>query len=148
MAMKRISRDELYIKIALLFAKRSTCKRGQVGAVAVKDNRIIASGYNGSPSGLPHCNNDSCNLEAGCLNTIHAEANLIAFAARAGISLEGSILYCTHAPCKKCAELIVQAGFGQVKYLMPYRDTSGLDLLWEVEPKLVVKRLSLNNVIL
>ena len=146
--MVRISRNDLFIKVALLFAKRSTCKRGQVGVVAVKDKRIIATGYNGSPSGLPHCSDENCNQAKGCVNSIHAEANLISFSARAGITLEGSTLYCTHAPCKKCSELIIQAGIRKLYYLFPYRDTSGIDLLWEVDPKIEVQRLSLNNLII
>ena len=146
--MVRINRDELFIRVALLFAKRSTCIRGQVGVVAVKDKRIIATGYNGSPSGLPHCSDGICNKEQGCVNSIHAEANLIAFSAGAGIALEGATLYCTHAPCKKCAELIVQSGIKGIKYLFPYRDTSGIDLLWEVNPKISVIRLSLNNIMI
>ena len=146
--MARINRDELFIRIALLFSKRSTCKRGQVGVVAIKDSRIIATGYNGSPSGLPHCSDESCTLTEGCVNSIHAEANLIAFASRAGISLEGTTLYCTHAPCRKCAQLIVQAGVKGIKYLFPYRDTSGIDLLWEVNPKISVIRLSLDKLVI
>lgn len=125
----RISRDKLYMEIAELFALRSTCLRGKVGAVAIRDKRIIATGYNGSPEGFDHCTDETCNTDHPCENTIHAEANLIAFAARAGISLEGTTLYCTHSPCKKCAQLIIQSGIRYIIYKNQHRDTSGLDLI-------------------
>ena len=127
----RIKRIDLYMGIAKLFSQRSTCLRGQVGVIAVKDNRVIASGYNGSPVGFAHCNDDNCNISKPCENSIHAEANLIAFSARVGISLEGSILYCTHQPCIKCAQLIIQAGIKEVIFENEYRDNSGLKLLKE-----------------
>ena len=137
--MTRITRTELFMRMAILFSQRSTCNRGKVGVVAVKDKRIIATGYNGSPEGLPHCNSETCNENKPCENTIHAEANLIAFAARMGISLKDSTLYCTHAPCKKCAQLILQAGIDLVVYLNEYRNTEGLDLL--------TRYISINNYI-
>ena len=139
--MARISRDELFMKVAELFALRSTCLRGQVGVVAVKDKRIIATGYNGAPEGFPHCTPETCNADHPCTNTIHAEANLIAFAARAGIKLEGATLYCTHAPCKKCAELILQSGIVELYYRNCYRNTDGLNLLWGGNKKIIVKSL-------
>lgn len=127
----RISRDHLFMSTAWLFAMRSTCLRGQVGAVAVINNRIIATGYNGSPSGHEHCSpKNGCNVDEGsCPNSIHAEANLIAFAARSGVALEGATLYCTHEPCKKCAQLIVQAGFVKVMYSECYANHLGSELL-------------------
>ena len=128
--MARISRDKLFMEVAELFALRSTCLRGKVGCVAVKDNRIIATGYNGSPSGHTHCTPETCNENESCKNAIHAEANLIAFAAKAGVSLQGSILYCTHMPCLKCAQLIIQSGIRQVIWKNDYHDLSGLNLLW------------------
>lgn len=136
--MARITRDELYMRTAFLFARRATCRRGSTGCVAVKDKRIIASGYNGAPEGFPHCDEDTCNDKKPCINTIHAEANLIAFAARAGISLEGATLYCTHAPCLNCARLILQSGIINLIYQYDYH-TDGLWLLWEGDRKVNVK---------
>lgn len=126
---KRISRESLYSQIAQLFAERSTCKRGHVGAIAVKEGRIVASGYNGAPPDFTHCSKETCDLDQPCEKAIHAEANLVAFAARKGISLENSVLYCTHMPCQKCAELIVQAGVTEVNFLYPYRTVSGQHML-------------------
>jgi len=100
-----------------------------VGCTVTKDGRIIVTGYNGSIKGLPHCTDENCNADNPCLNTVHAEANAISYAARFGISLIGATLYCTSGPCRKCAELIVQAGIQTVVYLTPYRTTEGIDLL-------------------
>jgi len=130
---KRFTRDEVFMGVAWLFAKRSTCLRGQVGAVAILDNRIISTGYNGSPSGQEHCTvENGCSSEAtSCPNAIHAEANLIAFAAKSGVSLNGAILYCTHEPCIKCAQLIIQAGIKKVYYDKEYTNHDGRDLLFK-----------------
>jgi dCMP deaminase len=123
---ERISRATLYIASAYLMALRGTCKRMKVGCVITsKDNRIIATGYNGSLD--KHC--ISCDLTKPCTDAIHAEANAIAYAAKKGILLEGSIIYCTHSPCIKCAELIIQAGIKKVIYSKPYRDTTPKTLL-------------------
>lgn len=131
--MKRLTRDELFMQIAQLLALRSTCERGHVGAVIVRDRRIVATGYNGAPSGMAHCLDDGvgCDVgpEGGCRRAVHAEANAIAFAARDGIQLLGTTLYSTHAPCRKCAELIVNAGIKVVCYNIAYRDPAGIQLL-------------------
>jgi dCMP deaminase len=129
--MSRISRDVLFMEIAKLMAARSTCTRGNVGAVIVRDRRIVVTGYNGAPSNMAHCLDVGCDLGpgGGCQRAVHAEANAIAFAARDGISLLGTTLYSTHAPCRKCAELIVNAGIKIVVYNIAYRDPAGLDLL-------------------
>lgn len=112
----RIERDDLYLNMARLYSQRATCIKAHVGVVAVRDGRIIATGYNGAPSGMPHCTEVGCDIVAGhCLRTVHAEANVVAFAARAGVSLDGASLYCTHTPCITCAKLLINAG---VKYVM------------------------------
>jgi len=121
--MDRLSRIEVNINIALVVAQRGTCLRAKVGAVATMDNRVIATGYNGAPKGSPHCTEESCSAEDHCPNSIHAEANLIAYAAKKGVSLEGSTIYVTHSPCRKCGELITQAGIKEIVYLHPYRDS-------------------------
>lgn len=125
----RISRDRLAIEVANLFSLRATCCRLKVGAVATLDGRIISTGYNG-PVGK-HCNNELCDVNKPCERAIHAEANLIAYAAKNGISLNGSKLYITHSPCEKCCELIIQSGINHVVYKTAFRNTDGLLLLLE-----------------
>lgn len=122
------------MEVARVLAKRSTCTRGQVGAVLVLERRIIATGYNGSPPGAAECTDVGCDIQegaesAGCQRTIHAEANVIAFAARHGQATAGAVLYSTHGPCLKCAQLIAAAGVSKVVFERPYRLTGGLDLL-------------------
>jgi len=137
--MSRLNRADLFMEIAGLFAERSTCERGHVGAVIVKEKHIIAHGYNGAPSGMPQCNEVGCETgswicdqeardtghgsyqELGCQRAIHAEANAIAYAAKVGVTCDGAVMYTTHEPCKKCSELIIQAGIMAVHYENPYR---------------------------
>lgn len=120
-AARRISRGALYFGVARLYGERSTCLRAGVGAVAVRDGRIIASGYNGAPAKAHHCLEYGCLLEGGhCIRAVHAEANLIAWSARIGLSLEGTALYSTMRPCLACAKLIANAGITQVHYLEEY----------------------------
>ena len=128
------------MEIASVVAKRSTCLRQHVGAVIVKDKRILATGYNGAPSGLPHCE------EVGCLRDrmsvpsgerqelcrgVHAEQNAIIQAAKFGISVDGGTLYSTHCPCITCAKIIINAGIKRVVYGKEYADKNGLKLLEE-----------------
>lgn len=127
------------MEMAHVIRKRSTCSRGSVGAIAVLDQRVLATGYNGSPPGSPHCTDVKCdvpanNHEAGCQRAIHCEANLIAWAARHGVALRGATLYCTHGPCLRCAQLILSAGFSRLVYGVPYRIPTGLDLLEDEKP--------------
>ncbi len=114
------------METAKLFARRSSCLKKQVGCVIVKDKRIIATGYNGVLPGMaPSTGLD----DDGKTHTIHAEMNAIAFAAKNGIKLEGSTIYCTLSPCEKCAEAIIQSGINSVFYSESYRDRTGIDLL-------------------
>lgn len=142
---KRISRDELHMEIAILYSKRATCKRGGVGAVAIKDKRVIASGYNGPAPGSPHCSDDTCDINSPCKRAIHAEANLIAFCAKFGIPLMGATLFVTSSPCLKCAELIIQSGISEVVYKDNFRDISGLKLLFANNIKITVYEDSIQN---
>lgn len=121
--MARIERNEYFIEIAKLTAKRSICPRKQVGAVLVKDGRIIATGYNGV---LPKENHNNAQNPDGSSATIHAEANLISFCAKEGIPTNGTTLYTTLSPCQKCAELIIQSGIIEVHYAEEYRDIEGI----------------------
>lgn len=131
MEEKRISREEMFMEIAKLVSQRMTCTRAKVGALIVKDNRIISTGYGGAPSGLPHCTDVGCILgpDGGCISTAHAEANAISFAAREGIAVKGSDMYVTLSPCLNCAKLIINSGIITVYYLEEYRDDSALRLL-------------------
>lgn len=119
------------MEIAFLVSERSTCKRRKVGAIAVLDNRILASGYNGAPKDLPHC------LDIGCIREqknilsgnqhelcrgIHAEMNLICQAAYFGISLKDSTIYCTTYPCSICGKLLANIGVNKVIYSEYYPD--------------------------
>ncbi len=138
--MKRLNRleiDEYFLKIAFVIAERATCHRRYVGAVAVRDKHILATGYNGAPSGLKDC------LELGCLRDelnipsgerheicrgIHAEQNVIIQASLHGVSLEGSTIYCTHTPCVLCAKMLVNAKINRYVSSGKYNDQSFVDL--------------------
>ncbi len=122
--------NEYFMNIAHEVAKRSTCERAQVGAVIVRDKRILTTGYNGSPRGLPHCTEVGCLMENGhCVRTIHAEQNAIIQAALHGVITEGAIIYVTHQPCFNCAKTIINAGISEIVYDKEYQDDKSLDFL-------------------
>lgn len=124
MSSNRLQADQLFMAAAALLSLRGTCARARVGAVVVKDRRIISTGYVGSPPGLPHCIDVGCEIvegSPGCIRTVHAEANAIAFAAKNGVSLEGSTVYTTLAPCRTCKHLLLSAGVTRVVYATAYR---------------------------
>lgn len=127
----RPSRDDMLMEMAIVVSKRSTCNRLAVGAVVSRDGRVLSTGYNGPASGLPHCNHQERSGEGGvtCEMAIHAESNAIAWAARHGVATIDSDLHVTHMPCLKCAQLIINAGITRVVYAIPYRLTSGVELL-------------------
>jgi dCMP deaminase len=128
--VRRPTVGEVLMHVASEFGKRSTCPRAQVGAVAARERRIVATGYVGAPSGERHCLEVGCDLENGvCIRTVHAEANLVAFAAKAGVALQGSVVYCTHSPCYSCAKLLINAGILEFYYNEEYHDPRGLQLL-------------------
>ena len=124
----RASRDDVLMENAVSWSKRATCLRKSVGAVFAKEGRPIISGYNGAPSGMPHCLDEGCIIgpHKGCVRCNHAEANAISWAARKGLPLEGSTLYVTVSPCENCAMLLINLGLERVVYLEEYRDKSGL----------------------
>ena len=150
--MKRLTRpdsDEYFLKIASVVAERSTCHRHHVGAVAVKDKHILATGYNGAPSGLKDC------LELGCLRDelnipsgtrqeicrgIHAEQNAIIQASLHGVSLEGSTIYATHTPCNQCAKMLVNAKIKRYVSFGRYDDNSFINLFKEAGIELDIKK--------
>jgi dCMP deaminase len=118
----RPSWDDYFIKIALAVAERSTCDRAHVGAVLVRDKRILTTGFNGSPAGLPHCDTDGhLMVEGHCVRTIHAETNAIIQAALHGVSTRGATCYVTHFPCINCTKTLINAGVERIVYLTAYR---------------------------
>jgi len=120
----------MLMEVALVVAKRGTCSRLQVGAVISRDGRIITTGYNGAPSGLPHCDHRFDGPEAGgCEIAEHAERNAVAFAAKYGLALDNAEVHCTHAPCLACSRTLVNSGITRVSYAIPYRLTAGVELL-------------------
>ena len=145
--MKKTARpdiDEYFLKIATVVAERSTCRRHHVGAVAVRDKHILATGYNGAASGLKDC------LELGCLRDelniksgtrqevcrgIHAEQNVIIQASLHGVSLEGGTIYCTHSPCILCAKMLVNAKIKRFVTFGSYSDDSFKELFKEAGVK-------------
>jgi dCMP deaminase len=105
-----------------LIASRATCDRKQIGAIIVKNKRIISSGYNGSLPGLQHCDDIGHDMEnSHCIRTVHAEVNSIANSARQGVSIEGAIMYCNTMPCWNCFKTIVSAGIVEIVYRDEYR---------------------------
>lgn len=141
----RPSRDTILLEVAHVIAKRGTCSRARVGAVIARDGRIIATGYNGAPAGMAHCNHGAAQPDTttdtehgdipsgrvGCTRAEHAERNAIAYAARYGLGTDGSNLYTTHAPCLDCSRSIINSGILRVYYDIPYRLIEGIELLFE-----------------
>jgi dCMP deaminase len=137
---ERPSLDEYFLEIAFVVGKRATCLRNNVGAVIVRDKRILSTGYNGAPSGMEHC------LEIGCIRNmekipsgtrqekcraVHAEQNAIIQAAIHGVSIAGATLYCTHLPCILCAKMIINSNIKRVVYSTLYPDTDSLKFFKE-----------------
>jgi len=129
-----------FMNITNLVAERSTCTRRAVGAVLVKDKRILSTGYNGAPSGLKHCREVGClreqlGVESGKMHElcrgIHAEQNAIIQAAYHGVSVKGAAVYCTNQPCSICARMIINAGIQKIYYQSGYADSLAKELLGE-----------------
>ena len=147
--MTRPSWPEYFMGITRLVAKRSTCLRRHVGAVLVKDKRILATGYNGAPSGLRHCEEVGCLREDSSVPSgerhelcrgLHAEQNVIIQAAYHGIPINGSILYCTNKPCVICTKMIINAGITKLYYDDGYDDSLSDQMF--AEAGLLFERLS------
>ncbi len=126
--------------ITRLVARRSTCLRRQVGAVMVKDKNILATGYNGTPSGITHCDVTGCLREQlkvpsgqrhELCRGLHAEQNAIIQAARHGVNISDSVLYCTDSPCVICTKMLINAGIRKVIYLQGYADSLSMEMLEE-----------------
>lgn len=131
------------MNIAATVATRSTCDRAAVGAVLVRDKRILTTGFNGSPAGLPHCDDAGHLMVDGhCVRTTHAEANAIIQAALHGISTRGAICYVTHFPCLGCTKMLINAGIQAIIYADAYRVDTNARAFFEaagVETRQVVK---------
>ena len=118
----RINWHEYFMAQAMLLSLRSTRERLSVGATIVKDNRIIAGGYNGSVSGEVHCVDEGCYVEDGhCIRTIHAEINGLLQCSKFGVSTEGASVYVTHFPCVNCTKSLIQAGIKNIFYRADYK---------------------------
>ena len=138
--MGRPDWDKYFMEITELVSTRTTCLRRSVGAVIVKENRILATGYNGAPAGLAHCLDIGCmrekmNIPSGerqeLCRGIHAEQNAIVQAARFGVSLMDSTIYINTQPCITCAKLLINVGVKRVVYKNPYPDKMSLEILKE-----------------
>lgn len=149
--MNRPTRDETLLMLADVMSRRSTCSRAQVGAIISIHGRVLATGYNGAPAGMDHCNHAcdcdhwdiggqitgdavgrhtyECASRQACLISVHAEANAIAFAARHGVAVEGAEMHTTLSPCVACAQLLINAGLIRVISMQDYRIRDGLVLL-------------------
>jgi dCMP deaminase len=129
----RPSWDDYFMAIVKIIAARGTCDRLYAGSVLVKDNRIIATGYNGSPAGLPHCNDIGHLMEEGhCVRTIHGEHNsLLQAALEGGTSTQGSTMYTKYSPCIHCTKYIIACGIKRIVMGKVYRNPSALDMLKE-----------------
>lgn len=145
LSMSRPSWKEYFMDIASLVARRSTCRRRRVGAIVIRDKRILATGYNGAPTGLSHC------LDIGCLREqlgvasgerhelcrgLHAEQNVIIQAAYHGVSIKGGTLYCTNLPCSICSKMLINAGICEIIYQEGYADPMSEEMLKSAGVKL------------
>ncbi|MCG8551298.1 MAG: cytidine/deoxycytidylate deaminase family protein [Desulfobacterales bacterium] len=142
----RPSWDEYFMAITDLVASRATCLRRRVGAVLVKDKRILCSGYNGAPSQIPHCRQTGCLREQlkvpsgekhELCRGVHAEQNVIIQAAYHGIPVAGASLYCTTQPCSICAKMIINAGIKKVYFKAGYDDPLSLEMFAQAHVELI-----------
>jgi len=123
MTNQRTNWNQYFIDVAYVVASRATCSRKHVGAVIVRDKRILSTGYNGSISGQPHCNDEGHMLENNhCVRTIHAEMNAIAQAARSGVAIDNADIYVTASPCWNCFKVIINSGIKKIYYDEFYND--------------------------
>ena len=143
---KRPSWDSYFMQLAFVVAGRSTCLRRQVGAVMVKEKQILSTGYNGSPSGLLHCDEVGCMRQSlgvpsgerlEICRAVHAEQNALVQAAKHGVAIAGADLYTTLQPCVQCTKMIINAGILRVVYTHSYPDQLALDMAREAGLELV-----------
>ncbi len=143
----RPSWDSYFLEIASIVASRSTCLRRKVGAVLVKDRRLLTTGYNGAPAGMRHCQETGClrqinNVPSGerheLCRGLHAEQNAIIQAALHGVSIKSAVLYCTHHPCSMCAKMLVNAGIRRVVLKESYPDPLAGEIFQEADVQIDV----------
>ncbi|KXT76475.1 dCMP deaminase / Late competence protein ComEB [Streptococcus sp. DD10] len=145
MSVTRLAWDQYFCAQALLISNRATCNRAKVGAVLVKENKVIATGYNGSVSGTEHCLENGCLVVEGhCVRTIHAEVNAILQGAERGIP-KGFTAYVTHFPCLNCTKQLLQVGCERVVYINKYRMDSYAEYLY-IEKNVELVHLPLEDV--
>ena len=127
--MTRPSFDEYFMQIADVVSSRSTCNRKKVGAVITKERRIVSTGYNGAPHGLPHCSEVGCQMvNDHCVRTTHAEQNAVIQCALHGVSSNNATVYSTASPCLICAKILVNAGIKRVVFKEKYGEKEALEL--------------------
>lgn len=143
--IERMPWPEYFMNIAFLVSERSTCLRRKVGALAVKDKRILATGYNGAPAGTSHCSVTGClrqelGIPSGQRHEIcrglHAEQNVIIQSSIYGVSLVGADIYCTNQPCVQCAKMLINCGVRQIFYSQAYHDELACSMLQEAGVRL------------
>jgi dCMP deaminase len=147
--LNRPTWDEYFMQIARDVSTRATCNRRLVGAVVVLDKRILTTGYNGSPHGLPHCSdpNVGCKMQDGhCIRTLHAECNAIIQGALNGVSLRGGTLYVTCQPCNNCAKMIINAGIVKVVFDGDYPDEFAMELFTQAGMEIIRLRPEMHGV--
>jgi dCMP deaminase len=139
--------DSYFMKIAEDVATRSTCLRRAVGALIVKDKRILTTGYNGVPTGITHCTEETClrikyNIPSGerheLCRGLHAEQNAIIQAAYHGVSIKDAVIYVTHQPCSICTKMLINSGIKKFIFRHPYRDPLAEEMLRETDIELQV----------
>ncbi|MBS1717854.1 MAG: dCMP deaminase family protein [Armatimonadetes bacterium] len=144
--LDRPSWDAYFMDIAQLVKSRATCPRRQVGALIVKDKHVLATGYNGAPSGLPHCPANGpehdwpigCMRAGHCIRSLHAEQNAILQAAKFGVSCAGATMYVTCQPCNTCAKMIINAGITRVIYEGEYPDEFSKELFRDAKTQVFI----------
>ncbi len=147
--IERPSWDNYFMKIALDVATRSTCIRRHVGAVIVREKRILTTGYNGAPVGISHCTEETClrtkyNVPSGerheLCRGLHAEQNAIIQAALHGVSLDKASIYVTHQPCSICAKMLINSGIRKFIFQSPYNDPLAEEMIEEAGIEIVVMK--------
>jgi dCMP deaminase len=146
--IERPSWDSYFMEIAKLVSTRATCPRRSVGALIVRDRRILATGYNGAPRGLPHCPPEGphhdwphgCMRAGHCIRSLHAEQNALLQAAMIGVPCHGSTMYVTCQPCNNCAKMIINAGIVRVIYEGDYPDEFSIELFKQAEMEVMLYR--------
>jgi dCMP deaminase len=142
----RPSWDAYFVELVKVAATRSTCLRRSVGALLVRNNRVLATGYNGVPKGLPHCDKTGCLREKlkvpsgerhEICRGLHAEQNVIIQAALYGVPISGSTIYCTNKPCSICTKMIINAEIERIVYLEDYKDPLADELICQTDIRIL-----------